>query len=246
MADSFTPNVDSQITPAYTPEQEQMLSGEGGDQKEVAQNPHAEQDQADLILGKFKTQEDLVAAYQSLEQKLGSPESPQPTTGVDQLLDAAGDYYDENGAISDEHYAQFEANGISREVVDRYIAGMQATADAETAQLMGTIGGEENFTQMSAWMTENLPESEVAAYNNVVENGSNEEVAVLLQGMFARYKAATGSGATQVQGTVSSAPAGFRSRAEVMAAMSSRRYANDSAFRDDVQRKLAVTPSSVW
>ena len=246
MADSYTPNVDSQITPAFTPEQEQQLIADGDITKEQAQHSPAEETQTELILGKFQTQEDLAEAYQNLEQKLGSGETPTPTGNVDALLNSAGEYYDENGSISEEHYTQFEANGISREVVDRYVNGIQATADAESAALMGTIGGQDNFEQMSSWMAESLPEAEVTAYNNVVEKGSNEEVAVLLQGMFARYKAASGAGTKQVQGTVASAPAGFRSRGEVMAAMNNPQYRTDSAYRADVERKLAVTPNTVF
>ena len=246
MADSFTPNVDSQVTPAFTPEQEQQLIADGDIKQASAEHPQPEAGQEELILGKFKTQDDLATAYQNLEQKLGSEETPQPSGNLDSLLESAGVYFNENGEISEDHYSQFEASGISREYVDRYVQGVKATADAETASLMATIGGPNNFEQMSTWMTESLPESEVTAYNNVVENGSNEEVAVLLQGMYARYKAATGTGAKQVQGTVSATPSGFRSRGEVMAAMNNRQYATDEAYRNDVHRKLSVTPSTVW
>ena len=245
MADSFTPNVDSEIAPAYTPEQEAKLIADGDLPKEQAQHPNAETPQDDLILGKFKSQEDLAEAYQSLEKKMSSGDT-SPTGSVDALLQESGDYFNEHGEISEEHYTQFETNGISREYVDRYVNGIKATADAESSQLMGTIGGENNFTQMSEWMTESLPETEITAYNNVVEKGTNEEVSVLLQGMYARYRSATGAGATQMQGTVSAVPSGFRSRGEVMAAMSDPRYESDAAFRDDVTRKLSVTPNTVF
>lgn len=244
MADSFTPNVDSEVTPAFTPEQEAKLIADGDLPKEQAAHPHAEESQEELILGKFKTQEDLAAAYQSLEQKMSSGEAPKGN--IDSLLQESGDHFNEHGEISEDHYTQFEANGISREYVDRYVSGIKATADAETSQLMGTIGGEDNFSAMSEWMTESLPETEITAYNNVVEKGSNEEVAVLLQGMYARYRAATGAGSTQVQGSVSATPSGFRSKAEIMAAMNDPRYAVDSAFRADVERKMSVTPDTVF
>ena len=244
MADSFTPNVDSEIAPAYTPEQEAKLIADGDLPKESAQHPNAEAPQEELILGKFKSQEDLAEAYQSLEQKMSSGEAPKGS--IDALLQESGNHFNEHGESSEDHYSQFEANGISREYVDRYVGGIKATADAETSQLMGTIGGEENFSQMSEWMAESLPESEVTAYNNVVEKGSNEEVSVLLQGMYARYKSATGAGATQVQGTVSATPAGFRSRGEVMAAIGDPKYHTDSAFRTEVERKLSVTPDTVF
>jgi len=244
MADSFTPNTDSEIAPAYTPEQEAQLIADGDLPKEQAQHPHAEVPESELILGKFKTQDDLVQAYQSLEQKLSSGDAP--ISNLDKLLADSGEYFTEHGEISDDHYKQFESRGISREYVDRYVNGVKATADAETSQLMGVVGGEDNFNNMSEWMQESISEAERTAYNNVVGKGTSEEVAVLLQGMYARYKAATGAGATQVQGTVSSTPSGFRSRGEVMAAIGDPKYNTDAAFRDEVTRKLSVTPDTVF
>jgi len=244
MAESFTPSVESEITPAYTPEQEAKLIADGDLPKAQAQHPHAETPQEELILGKFKTQEDLAEAYQNLEKKYS--ENPSASGSIDDLLSSSAEYFNEHGEISEDHYTKFESQGISREYIDRYVQGVKATADAESSQLMGTIGGQEQFTKMSEWMAESLPESEVSAYNNVVDKGTNEEVAILLQGMHARYKAATGAGSRQVQGTVSSTPAGFRSRGEVMAAMGDPKYGTDSAFRAEVERKLSVTPDTVF
>ena len=244
MAESFTPNTDAEIAPAYTPEQEAKLIADGDLPREQAHHPHEETPESELILGKFKSQEDLAEAYKSLEQKMSAGEAPKGD--IDQLLSDAGDHFNEHGEMSEDHYTKFADNGISREYVDRYVNGIKATADAETSQLLGTIGGQDNFNQMSEWMSESLPESEVTAYNNVVESGNNEEVSVLLQGMYARYKSATGAGATHVQGTVSATPAGFRSRGEVMAAMSDPKYSTDAAFRDEVTRKLSVTPDTVF
>lgn len=243
MVDSFTPNVDAEISPAYTPEQEAQLIADGDITKEQAAHPNSAPE-ADLILGKFKTQDDLVKAYESLEQKLSEPGTA--TGDVGGLLNEAGDYFSENGELSEAHYEQFSNNGIPRDYVDRYLNGISATADAEGSKLMGSIGGEENFTQMTGWMSESIPESEINAYNNVVEKGTNEEVSVLLQGMYARYKAATGAGATRLQGQVSPSAAGYRSRAEVMTAMSDPQYGKDPAFRAAVERKLSVTPDTVF
>ena len=244
MVDSFTPNTDAEIAPAYTPEQEAQLIADGDIQKEQVQHPNAEVPESDLILGKFKTQDDLATAYTELQQKMSTPTS-EPGN-ISSIMENAGTYFNENGEITDEHYTQFEQNGVSREYVDKYISGLGAHAEAETTRLYDTIGGKDNFSQMSARMGENLQESELTAYNGVVERGSTEEVAVLLQGMYSRYQAASGAGAAQLQGTVSSSPAGFRSRGEVMAAMDNPKYATDAAFRADVERKLSVTPSTVF
>jgi hypothetical protein len=64
--------------------------------------------------------------------------------------------------------------------------------------------------------------------------------------MFARYKAATGAGSTTLQGQASVTPTGFRSRGEVMAAINDPQYHTDAAFRADVERKLSITPDTVF
>ena len=244
MVDSFTPNTDAEIAPAYTPEQEAQLIADGDIQQEQVQHPNAEAPQEELILGKFKSQEDLAAAYTSLEQRMSS-QTPESGT-ISELMENAGEYYTENGDLSEQHYSQFEQQGISRTYVDKYISGISAHAEAETTKLFNTIGGQDNFSSMSEWMGENLQKTELEAYNNVVSRGSTEEVATLLQGMYSRYQASSGAGTTQLQGTVSSSPAGFRSRGEVMAAMDDPKYATDAAFRADVERKLSVTPNTVF
>jgi len=78
-------------------------------------------------------------------------------------------------------------------------------------------------------------------------SGSVDQITMLIQGMAARYKSASGGGpATQLQGQTVPGIAGFRSKGEIMEAMSDPRYESDSAYREDVTRKMSMTPDTVW
>jgi hypothetical protein len=252
MAEEFTPPVDE--TPSYTPEQQEQynIDAEGNS---LGEEPAAEPTE-NLILGKFKSVEDLAKSYQELEasqsgKKVESLKASDAenagATPLTQSLETAGDYFAENGELSDDHYESLDKLGLKKEYVDSYVRGMQAQQEQLRAQLMGVAGGEESYGQMLEWMNENLNADEVEAYDRVMGSGDVEQITMLIQGMSARHKSSGGDGpATQLQGQSVSGIAGFRSKGEIMEAMSDPRYESDSAYREDVTRKMSITPDTVW
>ena len=227
-------------TPAFSPEQQEQLNP-----SEVPQEAPAEE----LILGKFKSQEDLINAYQELEtrQSQQTPETPPTEGSVGELLTEIGDHYAENGELTDEQYQQLESAGIGRDYVESYIGGIKAQQSLMETQLMGIVGGQENYGEMMQWMNANLQPDEVQAYDRVIQSGNVEEIGILIRGMHARYQSASGTGPqTQLQGTPAAGLSGYRSKGEILQAMSDPRYETDEAYRNDVSRKMSVTPDSVW
>lgn len=115
-------------------------------------------DPASLLAGKFKSQEELVKAYQELEKKLGGsgdpadPSAQDPSSGergddddatetdeATQALQVAGldigeftAEFNQNGNLSDASYSKLEAAGFPKAVVDQYIRGQQV-AEAQNA-----------------------------------------------------------------------------------------------------------------
>lgn len=66
--------------------------------EELAQQPAAKDQKAELLLGKFKSQEDLAKAYQELERKLGQPTAQQPPAEAPApTIPAAEEYTPEKG-----------------------------------------------------------------------------------------------------------------------------------------------------
>ena len=146
----------SQVNVSETP----PMSAE--DLKTLAKN---ETDDNGLILGKFKSVEDLAASYKELEGKLGQvTEEDQPQTeeetettepefnaeefygdGLASVLEEVGidpqeisNRFEETGEINDDDYAKLGEAGFSKQVIDTYLDGLRGSATSEdiaTAQI---------------------------------------------------------------------------------------------------------------
>jgi hypothetical protein len=141
------------INSVVAPGQEGLLE-EFVQEQEQAQEP-------ELLLGKFKSQEDLARAYQELERKLGQPKGeadpePSPTPqgytpdqavemygqeAVEALASKGVDMADvmfkaDSGQDISEHYDTLaETFGVPRQVVENYVNKAQAGAATEAPGL---------------------------------------------------------------------------------------------------------------
>ena len=93
---------------------------------------------------------------------------------------------------------------------------------------------------MMEWASSNLSEAEVNAYNSTVNGKDIEATKLAIAGLNARYKNAEGVEPNLAKGDrpSSSNAQGYRSWAEVTAAMSDPRYSKDTAYQADVQAKI--------
>ena len=130
-----------------------------------------EKDENGLILGKFKSQEDLIKAYSELEKAQSSrQEKPSNEQGEGEVSEAnvssaiqnASDAFYENGELSEDNFRALEQSGITREFVEAYVRGQKATMEAEAASITNSIGGQENYDAMVQWASANLPEAEAS------------------------------------------------------------------------------------
>ena len=256
----------SQVNVTETPPMSQE------DLKNLANN---ETDENGLILGKFKSVEDLAASYKELEGKLGTvteEDQPQATEeegkqqsdsdvnyeelygdGVYSVLQEVGidpkdisNRFMEEGNLNDDDYAKLQEGGFSRTLVDTYLEGLRSAGNVmEIAgqQIQGikdSVGGEESYSQMVSWALNNLPAAEVDAFNQLTETGSAPAIKMAVQGLYSQYNNAMGIEPNLVTGkAASSGPNPYRSTAEVVAAMSDKRYGKDVTYTQSVQEKLA-------
>ena len=233
-----------------------------------------ETDENGLILGKFKSVEDLAASYKELEGKLGNAptdqveESTEETVeqeesdnnyqelygeGVYEVLQEVGidpqdisNRFMQEGGLNDDDYSKLQEGGISRTLVDTYLEGLKSTGNVveiATQQIEGikeSVGGDQNYEQMTAWALSNLPANEVEAFNQLTETGSAPAIKLAVQGLYSQYNNAMGIEPDLVTGKApTSGPNPFRSTAEVVAAMSDKRYGKDVTYTQSVQNKLA-------
>ena len=150
----------SQVNVSETPPMSQQ------DLETLAKN---ETDENGLILGKFKSVEDLAASYKELEGKLGQvteedqPQAEEETEtnetefnaeefygdGLASVLEEVGidpqeisNRFQESGEINEDDYAKLGEAGFSKQVIDTYLDGLRGSGtleDIATAQIQGII-----------------------------------------------------------------------------------------------------------
>ena len=221
------------------------LEGKLGDVAKTKEEPVAE-DVAEY-------QEDGSVNYELAKQQYGEKLGELfEQSDIDPF--AINKYYQENnGTISEEHYKELESTGLTRNVIDSYLAGLkpqegteQVAADPsfpEYEDIVGIAGGEDKYMEMLKWMDGNISKEELQEFDKIVdaEKRNIPKVTLAVQEMFTRYKNAMGVEPRLISGRTSSSPNTrvFRSNAEVVAAMRDPRYKTDIAFQHEVQRRLA-------
>lgn len=211
---------------------------------------------------KFKTPEDMANAYQNLEKKLGGgqkeeepkSESTQEETTeeipsgseVQQAVEAAGvDFnslqqeYNEQGELSEDAYAKLADAGFPQDLVNSWIKGQEALNNDYQSSVHNIVGGAEAYGEMIEWASENLSESEIAAYDKAVDSGDLDMVKLAVSGLQSKYQAVEGTDPALIAGQSASSTGGnYSSWAEVTTAMRDPRYARDPAYRQSVADKL--------
>ena len=239
---------------------EEQLAQQEAAQQQTQQSPSGSEEQQpqeeeDLILGKFKSQEDLAQAYENLEKKLGEKQSQEQQTqtedegdpnsesnDVSNAIEDAAIAYAENGELSEENYKELEKLNITKDIVDTYIRGQQALISAEEVEITNSIGGQENYEAMAEWARNNLPGEEIDSFDQIVESSTPEAAKMAVKGLYARFLSEGGQQPNIRQGQTSgSAVQPFQSNAQVVEAMRDKRYENDPAYREEVERRLAVS-----
>ena len=213
-----------------------------------------ESDRPDWLPEKFQSPEDMAKAYNELQSKLGegskekdssTKEKAEPNqTVMQEIIDSATNEFIENGELTDKSFKALEEQGLPREIVEAYVAGQQALMENQVNQVKATVGGEENYNAMAEWAAENLDQSELDAFNEVVESGSINQAQMAVRGLYSQFASAGGKAPNLIQGNTSgSAVKPFNSAAQVTEAMRDPRYKNDPAYRKTVEDRLAVTSS---
>ena len=214
---------------------------------------------------KFKTVEDMAKSYSELESKLGAEdksfenEKTQPESKKDTLeiepdqkaaekavesaglnMDALQTEYNEKGTLDEKSFAALEKAGIPKSYVDAFIQGQEAVATQMQNTIKAEVGGEESYSEIVTWAKDALNPQEIAAFNKTVNSNDLEAVKLAVTGLKARHDAVNGTDPKLISGKAGTdTGGGYNSWAQVTAAMKDARYANDPAFRSEVQDKIS-------
>jgi len=213
-------------------------------QQQETESQQEQPERPDWLPDKFNSAEDLAKAYGSLEKKFSSREAEEKGLITDADFEQYSNEYNEKGGLSEETYKTLADKGLSRELVDNYIQGQQLVADKESQELFQIAGGEESYKQMAAWMSENVDQGDIDAYNEAL-NGDKSLAKLAIKGMYAQFVAAGGSESVQpdlLQGGKPQNIGGYGSNYEMMQDMKDPRYKNgDANFHAMVEKRLAKT-----
>ena len=253
------------LTVDTTPQTETMpdnLTPE--EQDSLALGEKMAQDQEQLLAGKYKNAEELEKAYMELQTKLGEQnkeetetasteeesDKPKLSEGASLITDAQKEYYDNDNKLSEETLAKFSEMS-SADLLQAYIelnannpAEPQAEAadisEAQIAEIKESAGGDKAYANVVNWAKANLDSSQTDAFDEVVNTGSIQAIKLAVAGLKSEYDKANGVEGRMVTGKTAPPQSGdvFRSQAELVEAMSDRRYDNDPAYRQDVIEKL--------
>ena len=238
-----------------------IAEAEARDAESLAVGQELEDAHSDLLAGKYRNAEELEKAYLELQKTLGNRDGGEEEEGfVDEVeeeveetgneavefFQALNEEYDLNGGLSEESIEALKGMS-SEDLVDAYFqmnerlgqapAGVELS-DADVSSIQQSVGGADNYAALTEWAAENFDADEIAAFDGVVESGNVGAINLALQALYYRYVDAVGSEGQLLQGKAAAPVDGFRSQAEVVAAMQDPRYDRDPAYRADIMRKL--------
>ena len=257
--------MDNTLTYNPTEGEEQEFNEEELDSLKVGEA--MEEQQAELLAGKFKSAEDLEKAYKELESKLGRPRDedeaePEAEKGEDEdekededlpsdLLERLWEEAFEDGDYSEElveALSELDPTDVAqmyldyREKAEAEGSGRQMDED-DIETLQGMVGGKEEYGEMMRWAGENLDKDEINLFDSVMANGDPAAAFFAVQALAYRYGDAAGREGEMITGRQSRSEADvFKSQAQVISAMKDPRYDTDEAYRIEVMEKLERSP----
>ena len=247
--------------------QDSEFTSEEQESLEIGEKLVAEQQ--NLLAGKFKSAEDLENAYVELQSKLGQPkeqppaeepqaeqaeepeeiqeEQPDDDGFLDRLWDEATS--DEDGYSDEflEELSKYDSADIAQMFLDykEQVDAPNQLSEDDVKTLINIPGGQEEYTQMIGWASQNLTEGEIAMFDQVMEKGDPLSCFFAVQALAYRYGESDGIDPALITGgPAASSKQTFRSQAELVRAMADPRYDNDPAYRQDIMQALK-TPTLI-
>lgn len=187
-------------------------------------------------------------ASQPQQDPLAIP-TPEGNENAQQVLEDRGldfntfsEEWRTSGQLSPESYEKLQKAGIPQEMVDAYIEGQQVLAQQATTRIYDTAGGQEEYSKIVQWAAQNLPKADIEAYNAAIASENVEQMVLATRGLKATFEEHRGKTPQLIDGYTSgdaSRGDSFNSLAQMKAAMADPRYQKDSAYREEVIKKLS-------
>ncbi len=214
---------------------------------------------------KFKSVGDLQKAYHELEKRMGNqppdavephatpePTSPTEPGGLeitrpeksDALpIDKYTQEIQQDGKLSDGSLQELRGRGLTDDMIQTHVAGIQALQQQQESVLFREAGGRDQWQAVQAWAGQHLDDADLNASNEAINSSDRGRHINAMRGLVARYRA-TPAGATQVEGSAGGVTVQpFQSHAEFLDAMRDPRYTTSQPYRSEVEARLAASPN---
>jgi len=186
-------------------------------------------------------------AVDSEETSEETEETTEDSPAVSLINEANEEFYANGNQLSAETIEKFSSMS-SQDLVNAYVEiqknqpqPTQAAdlSDSDINVIKNSVGGEAEYGKIVGWASENLDQTSIDAFDNIVEGGNKAAIQLALNGLRAQYENTNGYEGRMLSGKAPQSSGDvFRSQAEVVAAMSDARYENDPAYRQDLIEKL--------
>ena len=175
-------------------------------------------------------------------------EETTQTSPEAELITSASEEFESKGELTAETIEKFSAMN-SKDLVNAYVElqknapdqteSVSDLSDASVNEVKNSVGGEEAYANIVNWAGENLDPKSIEAFDTIVNSGSVDAIKLAVSGLKSQYENSNGYEGKMYTGKAPQTSKDvFRSQAELVAAMSDRRYDRDPAYRQDVIEKL--------
>lgn len=151
--------------------------------------------------------------------------------------------FDENGELSEETYkALQEKAGFPRELVESYVAGLQARVDRLTTAAFDAAGGEDVLKTMTEWAADNADEVFIEGFNAAVQSQDPKKVKKAVESLKKLYDREAPKEPQQIAGEpLATDGSVYKSDEERSKDMDDPRYETDERYRKMVEDKIRRT-----
>lgn len=173
------------------------------------------------------------------EQPLADADATETPVAAGTDIGEAFKSLEKAGGLNDEIVQQFEAAGVPEGIVQRMQELETFKADADLKSIQSDVGGSEAYSGMVDWARNNLSQQEITTFDNIVTNGTIDEIKFAVTNLNGRMSNVTQTRHSKlIKADVTSSPAeGYKTQAHMISDMSDPRYDADPSFRDKVIEK---------
>lgn len=184
-------------------------------------------------------------------------EDNKATSPVAVSIGKATAEFEKTGNVTEETIAELEKIGIDRGYIETLVEASKAQDKAKAdrnqgqtglsednvADIMALAGGKEGYSEMTAWIADNLSDDEVSAYDDIMDSGNVPLMKSTVEGYVARFNSANPKTPELLQGKTGQGPSvkPYMSVEQVRVDMAKPQYANDPAFRAEVAKRISIS-----